>query len=99
LIWATWLWTGKPKSPTERKVVALALPARRAHVAPWEVSKPSGGSGQPHWQQGGRGREKSAEAIVVNEKLVKGRLLYNEEQLGMLDGRGVAAEHELSEVH
>ncbi len=51
----------------------------------------SGRARLPYWQQGGRGTEKSAEAIVVSGELMKGRILYGKEQAEILDGCGATA--------
>ena len=65
-------WTGRPNSHAGAAGVNPAGTEGKRHDLPWEVSAPVWAARLRHWQQCGRGAEKSAEAIVVSGELMKG---------------------------
>src|SRR5260370_27728318 len=65
MAWATRPGTGTPDRHSERYAGRSDGSGRRRHILPREISGPVQSIGLPHGQPGGRGSEKSAEAIVV----------------------------------
>src|SRR5260370_9565203 len=65
MAWATRPGTGTPDRHSERYAGRSDGSGRRRHILPREISGPVQSIVLPHGQPGGRGSEKSAEAIVV----------------------------------
>src|SRR5580693_1606246 len=65
LVWVTQPGMGTPDRHSERHAGKSDVSGRRRHVLPREISSPVQSSGLPHGKPGGKGREKSAEAIVA----------------------------------